>query len=421
MMRLDNAWFNRRRGRLLHHVAHPDGELRHAHIARSILNNSRLAGAVAADTERALGHLAPRHQGAARAHLQLYRSALEVFGFLPSDAIVNAAVQIEWLWYTTPFKRFYRDHLAHVMKVAVTALDLLDQKESPFTQGGETLVERLGRALSEPRTGHRTLRCAARRAGVREEELERPAFWEAAVMETARLAGLLHDMAYPDVMAAKVERAARPVRPRAPFEEGLDDTCRNAVAMFQHHLVASPFYRGRLPGVEGIEEGDWRVAAAVFQFGHSLRAGYSVLRILDNARRVGVLTPFDVFVMEWAALAVSLHDYDKFYDKDIKGEQLEWLDGRGNRAFVRPSFESDPVSFLVAFADQIAGLRPDALRGPGRSPGPGVVAPALPGSRGRAGHEGGRPARHQVRAGVGARYLRPEGRRGMREDCQGQT
>ena len=54
--------------------------------------------------------------------MQLYRAALEVFGFLPSDAIVNAAVQIEWLWYITPFKDFYRDHLAHVMKVALTAL-----------------------------------------------------------------------------------------------------------------------------------------------------------------------------------------------------------------------------------------------------------------------------------------------------------
>jgi hypothetical protein len=45
---------------------------------------------------------------------------------VPSDALVAAAVQIEWLWYTTPFKKFYRDHLAHVMKVATIALALCD-------------------------------------------------------------------------------------------------------------------------------------------------------------------------------------------------------------------------------------------------------------------------------------------------------
>jgi hypothetical protein len=353
-MRLDDPWFIHRRGRLLDAVTHhPDGELRHAHIARGILNNSRLSGPVETITERAIGHLAPRHRGAVRAHMQLYRAALEMFGFLPSDAIVNAAVQIEWLWYITPFKDFYRDHLAHVMKVALSALDLLESKESPFVKAGKTLLDQVSEALVSGDLGHPRLRNAARRLGIRDADLGKSEFWKAAVLETTRLAGLLHDMAYPDVMAAKVERAAKPVRPRAPFEPGLEDTCRNAVAMLQHHLLASPFHRGKLPGPDGIQEDERQIAASVFRESHSLRAGYSLLRILEDARRVGEVTPFDAFVMEWAALAISLHDYDKFYevkpdDKDL----LKWLDN-GNREHVRPSYEADPVSFIVALADQL--------------------------------------------------------------------
>jgi hypothetical protein len=353
MMRLDDDWFIRGRGRLLASVTHPGGELRHEHIARGILDGSRLSGEVEVVTERAIGHLAPRHSGAVRAHMQIYRASLEVFGFLPSDAIVNAAVQIEWLWYTTPFKPFYRDHLAHVMKVALTALDLLESSESPFVKAGETLLDQVSRGLASQEMGDPRLRVAARRAGIRDAALRTPEFWKSAVLETTRLAGLLHDMAYPDVMAAKVERAAKPVRPRAPFEPGVDDTCRNAVAMFQHHLLASPFHGGKLPGPDGIQGTERQIAASVFRESHSLRAGYSLLRILEDARRVGEVTPFDAFVMEWAALAISLHDYDKFYkvkpdDKDM----WEWLEA-GNRKHIQPSFKEDPVSFIVALADQV--------------------------------------------------------------------
>lgn len=354
-MKFDDDWFTYRRSRLLDAVTHyPDGELRCAHLARGILANSRLYGEIDAVTAGALRHLAPRHRGAVRAHMQFYRNALEVFGFLPSDAIVNAAVQVEWLWYVTPFKPFYRDHLAHVMKVAVIALDLLDQPNSPFADNGRPLLDRLGVALASPKANAPHLRIAARRAGIPEEDLVKPELWRAAVLETTRLASLLHDMAYPDVMAVKVEGAARPVRPRAPFEPGVRDTCRNAVDSFQHHLLAAPFYRGKIPGAGGIEERDRDIAAAVFEHSHSLRAGYSLLRILDDARRIGALTPFDVFVIEWAALAMSLHDYDKFFsEKHTSEEMRRWLYKDNNWPNICPAFETDPVSFLVAFADQI--------------------------------------------------------------------
>ena len=49
----------------------------------------------------------------------------------------------------------------------------------------------------------------ARRCGNHEvddpEQGVRERFWHDALLETVRIAGLLHDLAYPDVMAAKVQ------------------------------------------------------------------------------------------------------------------------------------------------------------------------------------------------------------------------
>ncbi len=357
-MKFDDSWFIENRHHLLQPCLHPANEPRYAHIARSVLESSRLTGGVERHTEIALSRLAPRHRGATRAHMQFYRAALEVIGFLPSDAIVNSAVQIEWLWYTTPFKSFYRDHLAHVMKVALTGLELLESPDSPFAKTNEPLIVSVARELAAGNKGSATLRKAARRCGNREEEIKTESFWRCAILETVRIAGLLHDVAYPDVMAASVESAARPVRPRASFEPTVDETCRHAVAMFQHHLLASPFHQGELPGPDGITKRAQDIAAKVFLKSHSLRGGYAMLQMLDDARRSGPVTAFDAFVMEWAALATSMHDYYKFYEqKYVDEDLLAWLDTdtpkNPNRSFIRPSYQTDPASFIVALADQL--------------------------------------------------------------------
>jgi hypothetical protein len=358
-MRFDDAWFIQGRARLLRPCGHPNDEPRHPHLARSILHDSRLPGGVAQVTEQAIARLAPRHQGAVRGHMQMYRAALEAIGFLPADAIVNASVQIEWLWYTTPFKSSYRDHLAHVMKVALLGLDLLETAGGPLAQSSDKpAISWIARDLAERRLGSRALRTLARRCGNHEVDDPKHSerFWHDALIETVRIAGLLHDLAYPDVMAAKVERAAMPARSRAPFEPSVEDTCRHATAILQHHLVAIPFHHGELAPPEGLDEASQRVVASIFKESHSLRAGYTLLRILDDAKRTGAMTPFDAFVMEWAALATAMHDFDKMYDGDKKYVTRTtdpWLKIPANKNALRPSFKNDPASFIVALADQL--------------------------------------------------------------------
>lgn len=374
-MKLDDDWFVRGR----HVLLAPQRFGKPFAYATRNLVTARLDRAAETSTEGALAHLSPRHRTAARQHMQLYRACLESLGLIPSAEIVEAAVQVEWLWYITPFKRFYRDHLAHVMKVALIAHDLLASPESPFCNGDPTSsgavtsgadgtglpIDSVARGLADWSFGTPALRVAARRAGVPEADLKTPAFWRDAVLDAVRIAGLLHDLAYPDDMAGKVATAATAVRPRVPFEAAGTETARHAVAAMQDRLCLIPFSRGAL--VDRLDVPDRKAAQAAYAISHSPRAAYAMLRMQEASDRRARLTPYDVFVLEWAALGAMMHDLDKgieaLHDLDQPAKAAgmkeparvlaEWLRDDANRAAISPSFREDPVSFFVALADQL--------------------------------------------------------------------
>jgi hypothetical protein len=165
-------------------------------------------------------------------------------------------------------------------------------------------------------------------------------------------------MAHPAVVASRMARIAAPLRPLAPFEPTEEDLCRHAVSMFGHRLLAAPFNKGELPDSKGLSEGDADVAAEIFLGSHSLRAGYAIVRLADEAGRVWQLSPFDAFVLEWAALAVSLHDYDKLFMPSSprlpENRMLrDWLSDPANSDAVKPCFQRDPVSYLLALSDRL--------------------------------------------------------------------
>jgi hypothetical protein len=284
--------------------------------------------------------------------MQLYRACLETIGLVPSDAIVSAAAQIEWLWYVTPFKGFYRDHLAHVMKVALTGLWLLEEKGSPLATGGNALINQVAKGLATGEFGSDAIRGAARWCRVSEKDLEDPAFWKAAVLESVRIAGLLHDMAYPDTMSASVDDAAKGVRVRSPRQDSEAELARWAVNGLNDHLVMAPFHEGQLPWWRSMSDDSRRVAEILFQQSHSLRGAHSLLQFMGLTHRIAPLDPFERFVLEWAALAISLHDYDKLFELRGKRcpegskpwEQQRWAEKPENRCVIRPCFKGDPVS-----------------------------------------------------------------------------
>ncbi len=317
------------------------------------------AGEPSDTTERALAHLAPRHATALRSHMAFYRSCLEATCLLPADELVQAAVQIEWFWYTTPFKKFYRDHLAHVMKVATTALFLMQDTEGPLAEPVRPLIDRVALGLAHRTLGSPAIRAAARRLGNDESSLGTAEFWRAAVLESCRLAGLLHDMAYPAQMATTIGEATEVANAFASFQPGLDDTRLRAIQFVQSTLLGAPFGNAALFGSKPTGIGA-EVFERILARSHSLQAGVSLLDFRARCDGAWRLSAFEAFVIEWAALAASMHDYDKVFECRQGGPKCReepllesWLADLSNLAAIRPTFQSDPVSYIVALADQL--------------------------------------------------------------------
>jgi hypothetical protein len=310
-----------------------------------------------------LERLPLHHELATRSHMQLFRSCLEATSLVPSDELMHAAVQLEWLWHTTPFKRFYRDHLAHVMKVATIALTLW-RKGGLLCDG--PMIDTVAARLADREMGSGALRRTALRLGNDERFLRDPLFWKQAVLEATRLACLLHDLAYPSIMAGKyVTPAAAITDPIGPSGDERAHLAQRALGHAEDHLLMLPFLESD-PDEERRRSAQGDAAfVGMLLTSHSLQAGMRILQFGAEADRVWRLTPMEAFIIEWAAAAAALHDYDKAYELHLKApfessdnEPLAaWFDsserGKLHVKRIRPSLERDPVSYMVALADQL--------------------------------------------------------------------
>lgn len=325
-------------------------------------------------TQRMLKRLPKRQELSTRCHMQLFRSCLEATSLVPSDELMHAAVQLEWLWYTTPFKRFYRDHLAHVMKVATIALKLW-RIEGLLCDHG-SLIDAVATRLARREAGSALLRQTALRLGNDEATLRSPAFWKQAVLEATRLACLLHDLAYPSIMSGKyVTPAAAITDPIGAPNDERGHLARHALRLAEDRLLMAPFLerdpeQARARSAKGDDAFTEMVLTS-----HSLQAGLRILQFGAEADRIWRLTPLEAFVIEWAAAASALHDYDKAYVLHLEARaraQTEsprsshhaeqnplasWFDGSpsgvAHAERIRPSLDRDPVSYMVALADQL--------------------------------------------------------------------
>lgn len=327
-------------------------------------------------TQRMLKRLPERQELATRCHMQLFRSCLEATSLVPSDELMHAAVQLEWLWYTTPFKRFYRDHLAHVMKVATIALKLWRTDGLLCDQG--RLVDAVAARLARREAGSALLRRTALRLGNDEDTLRSPAFWKQAVLEATRLACLLHDLAYPSIMSGKyVTPAAAITDPIGAPNDEREHLARHSLRLAEGRLLMAPFLSSDPEQRQTRStKGDDAFTEMVLT-SHSLQAGLRILQFGAEADRIWRLTPLEAFVIEWAAAASALHDYDKAYVLHLEalararvqtesrrsGHHAEpsplasWFDaspsGVAHADRIRPSLDRDPVSYMVALADQL--------------------------------------------------------------------
>ncbi len=383
--RFDDDWFIARRPALLRPwAARETARFRTVEALRAASARGDSRRDEHAHFELALSRLAPRHAIAARAHAQFYCACLESLALVPADAMVRAALEIEWFWYTSPFKAFYRDHLAHVMKVALLAGDLVRADAGPLVRDGEPGIVWIARDLASGRLGSRALRRAARRAGCSESDLVTDGFWREALLEALKTAGLLHDLAYPSQMASKVRHVSAPADPFAAFALTSEPAVTRTLRLLDDTLVGTPFTRGDL---RPLEDDERDVARRLLGRSHSLQAGAYILERSRESERTWRLSPQEAFTLEWAALAASLHDYDKVYeerpgsgrgDGQADPELRAWLRNADNRAAVRPTFKHDPASYLLALADQLQDFgRLNFERAPANPEGTDAVTLAL--------------------------------------------
>jgi hypothetical protein len=349
-VRLDDAWFHKNRKLVLDSYLHdPQARLsQSSRVVRALARNDTWKFEMAKlrdASERALGKLARRHEISVRHHMQFFASCLTSVGLIPVEALVHATVAVEWLWYQTTFKPFYRDHLAHVLKVGTTAVGLLRDPSLP----GGPLVDKVAEGLAKGVLGTLpALRQTARRLGITEEELGKEEFWKGIVLEATRIGGLLHDLAYPADLAWKLEHHAEPTMlgQGPPGEAAVDQWLIDGIGT---HLVAAVFSRGKLPERGRLTGEDAQMARKMLHKSHSVMAAVRLLQFVKQADELWRLHPHALFAMEWAALAAAMHDLDKMME--LHNEP--WLQNGENLQAVRPSYRRDPVSYLVALADQL--------------------------------------------------------------------
>ena len=362
MTRFDDTWYNDYRRHLLTATSH-----RETHHFREVAmirqGTTHAPNRNESDSlDEVLKKLAPRHAGAVRGHMQFYRACLETIGIVPADAVMRSAVVIEWLWYSTPFKKFYRDHLAHVQKVTALADFLVADKSSPLVRDDQTALQWIGKEMADGTLGAAELRAAARRHGAVEvdhPDLQvRADFWSSALRTTLRIAGLLHDMAYPSVMAYKVQKMAEPNSPFPPIDSLHDVRFAEDLELLKSSLAFLP-----LRGMDSHDEK--AVVAQLLNTSHSVQGALRVLKYTLEHDRQWRLSAFESFCVDWAAHAILLHDFDKAYDealnspppaKDQSPKQRWYAElkkdpDRLNR--LRPTFTTDPASYLLALADQL--------------------------------------------------------------------
>lgn len=179
--------------------------------------------------------------------------------------------------------------------------------------------------------------------------------WELLFTETAYVAAMFHDIGYPWQYVQRLSKSLPHTKNAVALHyDGKDITTEN----FRHRLlyVVLNGYQSKGPGQpipwdhvveKGIDEG--------FRKTHGLPGAFTFLLLND------VLRDFPQeknhtwflrqFVIEWAAVAICMHDLMKVYRGEKKDGQERNGDVCPGRPSLQVSFAKDPLSAVLCLAD----------------------------------------------------------------------
>jgi hypothetical protein len=263
----------------------------------------------------------------------------------------------EWLAAVDWHKGFHRDHVIHQVLTVYVGHTLLhlDANDNPFATSRTLLEDMARRVLGSP--GCAFLRGHMRKMGVPatlcEDTPRNRVLWQPLILDTFCLAALFHDIGYPWQFSANVHKLLDPLMPmEMPHALHRDELIRR----FGQRLLFAPFHG--CDTMAANYPGDWpaqfaKLVTAALASTHGFPGALAFLHLNDTLRRFpdNRDKPLRRFCLEWAAMAIMMHDFGKMYaSKDGYNPQF------------RISYDRDPLSFLLTLCDTIEGFsRPNAI------------------------------------------------------------
>jgi hypothetical protein len=268
--------------------------------------------------------------------------AFPSYRFIVSEVIAN-----DWL-ASVDWRKFHRDHVVHQPQVAYVLLSLLDE----LIIDGRPFIEHcLDNVLRLVRAGYlgstlRSMGVANNDLYITDNSLSRT-LWRRVFRETAFLAALFHDIGYPwqyvNRMEAKLPSAHDGRHPVTPH-------CTAILNEFENRLVLLPFegYNDHLAGrpANWTQEKLSLIQKCLCE-SHGLPGALFFLYLNDRVRPYPSERkhPIRRLCVEWAAMAILMHDLQPVYWKNSSERVLN--------PHLRLKLDVDPLSCVLTLADTV--------------------------------------------------------------------
>ena len=275
-----------------------------------------------------------------------------LYKYILPDAMID-----DWLSTVDPHNVKYptRDHSLHQTLTAYIVGKMLGygNPHAGLMIGEKSLLERCAEIL------HDNPMAAYLRNFVKEKD---PAFdtqtkdydmeWAVKVVyETAIIAALFHDMGYPWQFVNKLSSKIK----GATYKNvnGVLLNADKAEEEMKGRLLMYPFYGYDEKKLNGASEDDRKLALALIEKGllysHGMPGALSFMSL--NKRTEDIIGEERVaratfrLILDWAALAIMMHDMPKHYWGNGKESQ------KPENPILKLDFEKDPISCIVSIAD----------------------------------------------------------------------
>lgn len=301
--------------------------------------------------------------------LDFSQTAFPAYRFILPEVIAD-----DWL-AVAGWHKFQRDHALHQPLTAYIILKLLTGAGGePFTIGDKSLLDLcVNQVLTSPRMAY--VKEFLLHAGIdtgdtffqgfgRELPLSGPGpqplwaqMWRALVIESLHLAAIFHDIGYPwqyvNMLESHLEHAGYDA-------QSVGSTPETFIEIFGSRMIMLPFwgYQMRYGSVPATWPAELRtLVGKALRKTHGLPGAIGFLYLNDRIEQFPIVGvhPVRRLCVEWAALAILMHDMGGIYRGDCGAGE------NPRNPQLRLAFDVDPLSCVLALADVLQDFnRPTA-------------------------------------------------------------